>query len=139
MRKFIHSQMLLNAKGDACPEFMVVLQAGNKRDPTMPSVCYTDIDCLKLLNVSTAHLPSVSFELNHTVTLLPPLRQCVFPADLVKNLKLLYQQLYHEYNIVSISPFNLHSGRALLCGEVLGSVMNATSCKSASIIMARSS
>ena len=35
-----------------------------------------------------------------------------------------------------ISPFYTLSGRALLCGEQIGSVMNATSNRSASIIMA---
>lgn len=138
MHKFINSQILQTMKTKACPDFLAVLQTGAKKGSAMPSECYTDIDCLKLLNFSTARLPNIdiSFKIDHTVALLPPLSCCVFSAELVKQLEQLYLHLYPQYNIVSIPPFYSFSGRAILCGEVLGSVVNATSCKSASIIMA---
>jgi len=64
------------------------------------------------------------------------LRHCVFSAALVKHLELLYKQLYPQHGLVSVPPFYTLSGRALVCGEVMGSVMNATSSKSTSIVMA---
>ena len=88
------------------------------------------------INISTAHLPGVSCVVDHTVSILSPSCRRVLDADNVSKLELLYQQLYPNLNIVSVSPFYFHSGRAMLCGDILGSVMSATSCQSSSTIMA---
>ena len=137
MRKFINSQILLSTKTFFKPEFLNTLQpAAGRISSTMSSQSYTDIDCVKLLNKSTSYLPGISFKADHTSLLLPPYRHRVFSADFVNLLEQLYQQLYPEYVIMCISPFYTLSGRALLCGEQIGSVMNATSNRSASIIMA---
>jgi hypothetical protein len=130
MRKFISSQMLLNAKASVHQEFLTALKpSDHQKISTMPSLNYADTDCVKLLNISTAHLPSTSFTVDHTVSILSPSRHRVFDADYVSKLELLYQQLYPDLNIISISPFYQHAGRATLCGDILGSVMNATSCQ----------
>ena len=91
---------------------------------------------MRLLNISTAHLPGTSFVVDHTVSILSPSHRRVLDADSISKLELLYQQLYPDLNIISVSPFYLHAGRAILCGDILGFVMNATSCQSSSTIMA---
>lgn len=81
-------------------------------------------------------MPSISHIVDHTVSILSPSRHHVFDADYVSKLDLLYQQLYPDLNIISISPFYQLAGHATLCGDILGSVMNASSCQSSSTIMA---
>ena len=125
---------MLNAKASVRQEFLAALKPSDKKTSTMPSLHYADTDCLRLLNISTAHLPGTSFVVDHTVSILSPSRRRVLDADSISKLELLYQQLYPDLNI--ISPFYLHAGRAILCGDILGSVMNATSCQSSSTIMA---
>ena len=61
------------------------------------------------------------------------MRKQVFPAHLVDKL---YKSLYLELSITSLSSFYTRSGRAVVCGEVLGSVLNATSNKSSATILA---
>ena len=90
------------------------------------SQSYTDIDCVNLLNKSTSYLPGIFFKTDHTSFLLPPYRHRVFSADFANLLEQLYQHLYPEYVIMCISPFYTLSGRAVLCGEEIGLLMNAT-------------
>ena len=133
MRKFINSQMLLNGRSHMCPEFLEVMQPAAKH---IPSQVLNDMACFNLLNKSTAKLPGISFEVDHTTALLPPLCTRVFSSDFVKILEQLYKHLYPDWVITSISPFYTLSGGAALCGEVLGSNLNATSNRSASTVMA---
>ena len=71
-----------------------------------------------------------------TIHLLSPMCRHVFPARLVNDLDQLYKALYPEPLITSLSAFYMRSGRAVVCGEILGSVLNATSNRSAATIMA---
>lgn len=64
------------------------------------------------------------------------MRRQVFPAHLVNDLDKLYKSLYPELSITSLSSFYTRSGRAVVCGEILGSVLNATSNKSSATILA---
>ena len=96
----------------------------------------SDVACFNVLNKSTAQLPGICFEVDKTIHLLPPVRRHIFPANIVSDLDQLYKALYPESLITSLSAFYMRSGRAEVCGEILGSVLNATSNKSAATIMA---
>lgn len=52
------------------------------------------------------------------------------------NLNLLYKQLYPSETVLPSSPFYIRLGHATLGNEIIGSVMNATSCNSSSVIAA---
>ena len=67
MRKFIGSQILLHAKASAHQEFLAALKPSDKKTSTMPSLNYADTDCLRLLNITTAHLPGTSLVVDDTV------------------------------------------------------------------------
>ena len=58
-----------------------------------------------------------------TIHLLSPMCRHVFPARLVNDLDQLYKALYPEPLITSLSAFYMRSGRAVVCGEILGSVL----------------
>ena len=95
-------------------------------------------DTLRMLKMSSSPLTSIhSFE-NYCgiAALLPPFREDVFASELVKELELLYKQLYPHRVVGRVSPFYVRSGRAALWNQVIGSVMNATSCNSSSVITA---
>ena len=126
--------MLHNAKVSAQQEFLAALKPSDKNIYMVPSLNYADTDCLTLLSISTARLPGTSFVIDRTVSILSPSCHRVFDADHVSKLELL--QLYPNLNIISVSPFYQHAGRAILCGDILGSAMNATSCQSSSTIIA---
>ena len=129
MRKFINCQTLINRKSCAHPHFLSIIQ---------PETRYvtSDVACFNVLNKSTAQLPGICFEVDKTIHLLPPVRRHIFPANIVSDLDQLYKALYPESLITSLSAFYMRSGRAEVCGEILGSVLNATSNKSAATIMA---
>ena len=140
MRKFINSQLLHSTKHNLPVEYRSLLPGRNgySGDPTSITETADDLTCLSMLTMSSTPLPnpSLSFELNQNVSLLPPSRQRVFSSATVKQLEELYKQLFPNRKIISVSPFHLLSGRSLLCGEVIGSSLNATSCKSSSVITA---
>ena len=133
MRKFITSQILISGKTCAHPDFLAIMQP---RINHTPLIALSDVESFNAVKKSTAHLPGIYFEADKTANLLPPMCNRVFSADIVSDLDQLYKKLYPECVIMSISPFYTRSGRALVYGEVLGSVLNATSNRSASTIMA---
>lgn len=73
---------------------------------------------------------------NDAVCLMPPFHEDIFPSEVVRNLDIFYSQLYSHLTIENNSPFFIHSGRAILCGQLIGSVMNATSSSSSSVFTA---
>lgn len=96
-----------------------------------------DEHALKILKMSTDPLSSIdSFENFGVSALLPPFREDVLDSMFVKDLESLYSQLYPCQVITHVSPFYVRAGRALLCNQVIGSVMNSASCNSSSVIMA---
>ena len=68
--------------------------------------------------------------------MLSPTHEDIFEADEVHCLEALYTQLYPQKVLASVSPFYVRSGRVSMCNQVIGSVMNATSAKSSSVVMA---
>ena len=95
------------------------------------------IQPLTTLNMSLMQLHTiVSFHNNGIINVLPPLHEDVFSSELLKSLNTLFTKLYARYTIESCSPFFIRFGRAGLCGQVIGSVVNATSSNSSSVITA---
>ena len=141
MRKFIYSQLLHGTKHRAQLDFISLLPGGDF-DSSGPSILtepiIDDLDCLSLLNTSISSLPNsaLSFETNHNISLLSPSRRCVFLSSTIKQLEQLYKQLYPSRASVCVSPFHVRAGRAMVYGEVLGSMLNATSYNSGSVILA---
>ena len=107
----------------------------DEKKSTLQSVHNTGSDCVGLLNHSTAHLPGTSFVADHT--LLPSHRHVLDAANTNK-LEMLYWQFYPHLDMVSLSPFYFPAGHGtctcMLCGDIQGSVLNATNCQSSSTI-----
>ena len=78
----------------------------------------------------------LSFGTTSSVHLLQPLHRDVFSSDLLRDLEEVYTQLYPLLTIETNSPFFIRSGRAVLGGQLVRSVMNAISSNSSSIIAA---
>ena len=90
-----------------------------------------------LLQYSSSSLATIaSFENSGMVSLLSPMHEDVFEGDEVRCLEALYKQLYPQKVLGTISPFYIRSGRATLCNQVIGSLMNSTSARSSSVVMA---
>ena len=97
----------------------------------------SDVKVLEVLRISTSPLSSIQkFGSVGIATLCSPLFEGVFDATTVDFLTMLYNQLYPSEVVCRVSPFYEHSGRATLCGQVMGSVFNASSCTSSSVVMA---
>lgn len=132
MRKFVSTQRLRSEAFLANVELMSLLPS------TLPPTCTSvmNVDTLTILNMSSSPLTTIqSFGSSGNATVLPPVREDIFNSEMLKDLELLYGQLYPSTDMY-ISPFFVCSGRATLCGQVVGSVMNATSCNSSSVITA---
>ena len=139
MRKFINSQLLHSTKHKAQLHFLSLIPCGDfdTRGPSILPESGEDLECLSILTMSTSSLPNsrLSFHQVNHVLLFPPLRQHVFSLATVK-LEQLCKQLTPSKNVVSVSPFHVRCGRVMVCGKMIGSVLNANSYNSASVIMA---
>lgn len=124
MRKFINSQILINNK-----RFLHL-------ETNKASVMLSDVNCFNVQKKSTANLPGICFEVDETIHLLPPMHSHVFSASELNDLDRFYKALYPDFSLSSLSAFYMRSGRAVVCGEVRGSVLNATSNRYLSTIMA---
>ena len=138
MRKFVNAQHLRSEGNLADAQLLSLLPSSQQTaKPTLTTVSINDTDTLQILRLSSSPLPSVqSFENRGIASLLPPLREDVFDSTMVKDLELLYTQLYPDKVVTRVSPFYIRSGRATLCSQVLGSTINAASSNSSSVIMA---
>ena len=138
MRKFINTQHLRSEAAMGNMEFLSLLPVPSKQTTSsLTSVSFDEIDTLRILNFSSSPLNSIqSFGNSDSALLLPPYHEGILPAEKVKLLKLLYTQLYQSKVVSRVSPFYIRSGRASLCNQVIGSMMNAASCNSSSVIMA---
>ena len=135
MRKFVNAQRL---RSEANAQILSLLPSYQQTSqPTSTLVSLNDEDALHILNLSTSPLTSIqSFENCGIASLLPPLREDVFDSTIVRDLELLYTQLYPNMRLARVSPFYIRSGRAMLCNQVIGSTLNAASSNSSSVIMA---
>ena len=140
MRKFVNAQRLRSAAGLADSHLLSLLlsqQQSTKASYSLMALSLDNDDTLRTLRMSTAPLHSIhSFENTGFATLLPPLYEEIFASEQIEDLKLLYQQLYPQKVIARVSPFLVCSGRVTVCDQVIGSVKNATSCNSSSVIAA---
>lgn len=85
--------------------------------------------------MSNAPLESIeSFVNDGSVIQLKPLREGVFSSSTLQLLDHLYTQLY-PHHTVSLPPFYTRSGRIVIGGQLIGSVMNRCSANSSSVIM----
>ena len=75
MRKFINSQILINRKPCAHPDFLSIIQPETRHVQSY-------VACFNVLNKSTANLPGICFEVDKTIPLLSPMCRHVFPAFL---------------------------------------------------------
>lgn len=96
----------------------------------MTAVSVNDTD---LLQISSLSSPSIRYFENHGVV---SLLRDVFHSTIIKDLEMLYTQLYPNKVVARVSPFYVRSGHATLCNQVIGSTMNAASSNSSSVIMA---
>ena len=128
MRKFVNAQHLRSKANLADTQLLSLLPSSEQpAKPTLTAVSVNDTDILQILRLSSSPLPSIRYFENHgIVSLLPPLREGVFDSTIVKDLELLYTQLYPN-EVARVSPFYIRSGRATLCNQVIGSTMNAAS------------
>ena len=136
MRKFVNSQRLKSAEVLANSELLSVLSLKQQPTSTLADFSMDDENSLALLNMSLRPLNSISFQNNSVVNILPPFHEDVFSSELQKDLKMFYTQLYPDCTIEKVSPFFIRCGRAVLCGQLIGSVMNATSSNSSFVIAA---
>ena len=128
-----------NISGKANPQLSSLLPMhGLFTDLVTPTFLeMDDVHTLELLNMSSLPLPSIkSFGNQGVVKLLPPLHEDILYPEQASNLNSLYKQLYPNKVVLPTSPFYTHSGRVTLGNELIGSVMNATSCNSCSVIVA---
>ena len=65
-----------------------------------------------------------------------PLYEGVFDSTVVDDLTTLYSALYPDRVFHRVSPFYEYSGRATLSTQLMGSVLNGSSCTSSSVIAA---
>lgn len=138
MRKFVNTQHLRSETALAKKEFLSLLPSEElSTSISLTTVSVDENETQKFLQYSTSPLTSIqSFESCGVVTLLAPLHEDVFDSEEVQQLELLYKQLYPHQVVVRVSPFYIRSGHASLYNQVIGSVMNATSSNSSSVIMA---
>ena len=137
MRKFVNNQRLRSETALAEAQFLSLLPSQESTSIPMTYLSVDENQIQKMLQYSTSRLTSIqSFENCGMVTLLAPLHEDIFDSEEVQQLELLYKQLYPHSVVARVSPFYIRSGRAALCNQVIGSVMNATSCNSSSVIMA---
>ena len=139
MHKFINAQRLRGEASLADLQFLSILPSQEKSVSILSSITSdcNDVDVLQILRCSTLPLSSIhSFKSTGIATLRSPLYEDIFDTLAAESLKLLYVQLYPNEIIDKISPFYERSGRVTLCGQLMGSVLNASSCASSSVIMA---
>lgn len=132
MRKFMTSQSVKGLSMFVDEELCSLLPNDIVSHP-VPALA--DSVAIKLLNMSNCSISSFSC-MENIVELLPPLRECVFPAESLEQLENIYSQLYTGYNVSFLSPFYLRSNRILLAGDLIGSDNNAASATASSVIMA---
>lgn len=140
MRKFTNAQWLHSSvSGKANPQLLSLLPMHDLLTDlvTPTSLQMDDVHTLELLNMSSLPLSSIkSFGNEGFVKLMPPLYEDILFPEQVDNLNFLYQQLYPNKVVLPSSPFYSKTGRVTLGNELIGSVMNATSCNSCSVIVA---
>ena len=96
MQKFVNTQYLRSEAMSANAQLLVLLPSSQQ--PVMPiltTLSANDTDTLQMLRLSSSPLPSIqSFENHGIAALLPPLQEDVFDSTVVRDLELLYTQLY---------------------------------------------
>ena len=140
MRMFINSQLLRRTRHKVQSQFLSLLPFNDSDTPSIlpDTAAGSDLECLSTLTMSTSTLPNstLSFQQMDNVLLLPPLHKHVFSSATMRQLEKLWEQLNPSKHLVRMSPFHVRCGRVMVCGEMVGSVLNARSCNSASVIMA---
>jgi len=140
MRKFTNAQWLhssVSAKVNSQLSSLLPMHDLFTDLTTRTFLQMDDVHTLELLNMSSLPISSIkSFGNEGVVKLLPPLHEHILFPEQVSNLNSLYKQLYPNKVVLPTSPFYSCSGRVALGNELIGSVMNATSCNSCSVIVA---
>lgn len=136
MRMSINSQLLRRTRHKVQPQFLSLLPFSDSDTPSIlpDTAAGSDLECLSTLTMSTSTFPNstLSFQQMDNVLLLPPLHKHVFSSATMKQLEKLWEQLNPSKHLVRMSPFHVRCGRVMVCGEMVGSVLNAQSCNSAS-------
>ena len=137
MRKFISAQRLHDEASLVNKQLLSVFPFKQPVSSSLSHGFSDDKDVLKAIRLSTASLHSIeTYDISGIAALLPPLHEDIFSSELLKDLELLYAQLYPHQSAAHVSPFYVCAGRAKLLDQVVGSIMNATSCNSSAVIMA---
>jgi len=74
------------------------------------------------------------FQSNKAIAMLPPFHEDVFCAKLLDDLMSFYKIIYPHCTVEHISPFFVRCGRATLCNQLVGSLLNSRSSNSSSVI-----
>lgn len=137
MRKFITSQSVKTFSRFADPQLCSLLPntKSNITSVPLPTFMCGDGTVIDVLNMATSPLTSFSF-IKNIVELLPPFYESVFPAEALEQLEVIYKQLYTCSIVSFLSPFYHRCNRVRLAGDLIGSVQNAASATSSSVIMA---
>lgn len=137
MRKLINSQSVQTFANLADPQLRTLLPMSCAEPPctSIMNLLSSDVSVETFLDI--ASIPLIPFKniTSHAV-LLSPVHEAIFPSETVQQLHLIYRQLYPHHNIEYISPFFERSGRVTVACDLLGSVLNAASSISSSIVMA---
>ena len=137
MNKFITTQSVQAIANLADPKLTSLLRLPNF-DTSAFSISSVVSDNLSIEEI--LHMPSSpvsSFKpIPGIATLLHPMHEGVLSSEAISRLRLLYTQLYPNFEIHRVSPFFERCGRIDLAGDLFGSVLSGASAKSSSVIMA---
>ncbi len=137
MRKFISKQSIETTAKLADPQLMSLLPVTHFDLPcaSITTIASSLAHTEALLNIGS--LPISLFQnFCGLVQRLPPFHERIFPSTTVQELELIYKQLYPHQNIAHVPPFYSCCGRVTIGGDLVGSMLNAASANSASVVMA---
>lgn len=138
MKKFINTQNLQGIQHKANSQVLSLFL----HEPTSCTSSFNneDDDYSNLFNSSLLPLNpntiSLLLKFNKNVTMLPPIHEDIFSADLLKDLNLFYSMIYPDFTIESATPFFVRCGRVTVCKQLIGSTMNSRCSNSSSVVCA---
>ena len=135
MRKFCRSQAIYSLDISVHEDLSTVLPPGYQQDISskVPS------DSLRLLHYARSSLDLINtFVFDNTLEIDPlaPYYNDVFDAELAEQLENLYNQLYPQKSITSVSRFYSKFGRITIAGDLIGSDMPGPNSRTSSVVMA---
>lgn len=136
MRKFINAQRL---HGDISMANLHLMSFPSHQKPMSLNTLgdTSDVNVLEMLRIATSTISTIKhFGSVGIAALRSPLYEGVFDSTVIGDLTTLYSALYPNRVIHRVPPFYQYSGRATLCTQLMGSVLNRSSCTSSSVIAA---